>query len=333
MTATLICGHWIQVSSKLHALFAIIYFLSGKSGEQNVKTTIGRRKKKQFIPNVECGLVVWSCLRIYVFFSTSETIFNALLPHFSSTALTYYLKRTWKQHNERKKERKKSKSTMRQKSPGIWSLEFTSPRNDSSPCALCAHSFSHLFFLSLCVCVTFLFQLFFLSSPFANGIRFCFVFVFSSCRSWKLTVRHRNYFFHVGSLHLRLLFFLLCTRHTVCAFVQWNIVSFSGRKKIIMCSKTWKRERENGNKFSYEARFVLYVLVALCVFCWMNVCVTDSNAFYAISLFLLALNFVVHFVLLLLNNVWLRAKGTFSFSLSLLSPLPLFFLLLSQCSF
>lgn len=85
--------------------------------------------------------------------------------------------------------------------------------------------------------------------------------------------------------------------------------------------------QENGNKFSsYEPRFVLYVATAMferlgvfvattiqmLVLCAVFVCVSFHYSFFP-SLAQLCCSFV----LLLLNNVWLRAKGTFSLSLSL----------------
>lgn len=87
--------------------------------------------------------------------------------------------------------------------------------------------------------------------------------------------------------------------------------------------------QENGNKFSsYEPRFVLYVATAMferlgvfvattiqmLVLCAVFVCVCVS---FHYSFFPSLAQLCCSFVLLLLNNVWLRAKGTFSLSLSL----------------
>lgn len=154
----------------------------------------------------------------------------------------------------------------------MWSLEFTSPRNDSSPCA---QPFSHFI-----RCVQFCFNCFVLF-PFVCFVLFLFfyyVFIsfgLQSCRNGCCKAYPHHTHIHTKTLYSQTLllhihsFFSLCRRHIVCvfvffsflflpvcAFVQCNIVSFSGRM-IIMCSA--KHVQENGNKFSsYEPRFVLY---------------------------------------------------------------------------
>lgn len=186
-------------------------------------------------------------------------------------------------------------------SPGMWSLEFTSPRNDSSPCAKCSFCFSFVGY-NIFVSIVFLFAI-------------CDVFFFAFHRHsecWKLTVWRRSHFFTLtrsifGCVSSFVLLSVCCfSSATVCAFIQWNIVSFSGKKKI-MCNKTCWSEWQ---------QVFLWACLDMCFmfFCLLSCC--DSNAFYAISSFRLA-QLCCSFVLLLLNNVWLRAEGTFF-------PLPLF---------
>lgn len=133
-----------------------------------------------------------------------------------------YLKRTWT-HTHTLQLWKKHIKHKAISTPGscIWSLEFTSPRNDSSPCA---HSFSHLLrcvsefcfncfgFFSICVfCFTCSF--------------FFFVFIFirlGELSEWMVRRHHTTLalLFHIHSF-LSLLLSSSSLSFCVCRFFQF----------------------------------------------------------------------------------------------------------------
>lgn len=229
------------------------------------------RGKKAVASKWECGRLVFLFLSLSNSAIGFMSFFDDNFPHFCHGIFhlrrfqqIYYSKHTWKQHKNNGRKPSKNTDEVKRKPRDQVVRIYITTKWQQPVCAPCSFVFSFVFLLYFCFnCLAFFF---FICVHFLSF----FLPLHLTCRAcwyvWMLLVGSSPY--DKGTTFSRwIVASFISAFLPVGAFIQWNIVSFSDGRMIIMCSKTCSSKWQ---QVFVCARCVLYVPM---------VCVASSLSF------------------------------------------------------